>query len=114
MKWTATVMLSLLITVGLCEAQENVGKKTPPPAIILWINERSIKDGMALIRASHLDLALKHASCMVPLRTRAVLMTGGYDAFHVTITEGKHRGCRGYVMREMYEYLTIEGRPDPR
>jgi hypothetical protein len=104
---TATCVATLLLIATMpASAQEK--KIPPPPAVIVWKTERFIKDGMALIRAGQLDLALKYAACVVPLGTRAVDMTGGYDSFPVTIIEGKDRGCRGYVMREMYEYLKVE------
>ena len=96
------------LAVPVMGEDKKASAKTPPPAVIVWSTEATIKDGMALLRASQVDLALKYAACVVPLGTRAVMMSGGYAAFPVTIVEGKFRGCRGYVMREMLEYLVID------
>jgi hypothetical protein len=79
-----------------------------PPAVIVWITESGIKDGEALIRAGQPDLAVKYAACIVPPGTRAVMMTGGYGAAHITIVDGGSRGCQGYVLREPMGRLLMD------
>ena len=79
-----------------------------PPAVIVWITESGIKDGEALIRAGQPDLAVKYAACIVPPGTRAVMMTGGYGAAHITIVDGGSRGCQGYVLREPMGRLSMD------